>query len=580
MVHRTKLKSFLARYPVIKDVVSTRIGNSSGGTTETNAGVLQGGHIGFPGGAPMRLAIPLAVSRVGLEYAPDRKTFLIRIHSDWNEGGWHDTYVDPHTGQVVGGLFDMPFPRTDLKNRTPENAYKFATGLWLWNGFKGIPGGTKKVPDWYRGEVPFKELKRGQKIGDESGVPGYSWKSDDSGFVLKTPKFTAYSLVSIGSAVTDPANPNLVFTMMNSHIMDWSYKGAGKEHRSWKPSYDFKKYPTDPRKGGGGHQQPIAAVRVNGTLYVYTSNTDINIYRWDEAARILVPVAGAAFRPDTAAARVPTPPKIEWGKGLIARTDRTGNFTADRYQAFDLSKLSVLRDGNQINVHPLTGDLWFLPAGTGIIASPKALIWKTFDRERGVLLLDNITEITLPTALSDPMTARECVQMRIHWATGDLYAIIDRNGVYCLERYAGWQKNPDVKPLYSVGPVALSVRRKFEWWSPYDKETGAPYDPKQGFMVASHGTMAVCGEYAFLVEGQSQGIRVHRLSDGAYVGRYFDRAHQNSSQDDPNGISVTVTATEYRVFVMDFHGKSTLVRRIPKVSLLKAAAVATARTNK
>ncbi|MES2459870.1 MAG: hypothetical protein V4671_04745 [Armatimonadota bacterium] len=524
--HRAKTKAFFSLYPEIKGVISTRVGNSSAGTTEeTPPDKARDWPRVFPDGAPMRLAIPHSIDRVGLLWeSKDRKGEpLIVLHSTWNEGGWHTTYVTP-AGKVIGGTFDRP-----------------------WNA-----------------EVDLRP-------GKDSGIPGYSWKSDDSGFVMTTPKTTLYSLVTIASAVTDPQDPNRVFSIMNAHTMDWNYKGDGREHRAFSPSFDFTRYPTDPRKGGGGHQQPLAAVRIDGTLYFYTSNTDINIFRWDEINRVMVPVAGAALRPDTAAGRVPAAPPLEWGQGVVARTDTAGNFAADRYEIFDAKKPFALWNGYQINVHETTGDIWFLPAQTGIRDAPLGAVWKTFDLERGVLSPDNLTEIVLPRQLH---TAGECVQMRIHWKTGDLYAVVQRDGVYRLEKYAGWRTGPDVKPVYSVGPVALSKRRSFEWWLPYDKETGAPYDPAAGFMVASHGTLALCGDYAFLIEGQSQGIRVHRLSDGAYVGRYFDRQHQNSSQDDPNGISVTETKTEYRIFVMDFHGKSTLVRRIPKSALTAALTAA------
>ncbi|MES2462515.1 MAG: hypothetical protein V4671_18180, partial [Armatimonadota bacterium] len=202
--HRAKLKAFYTRYPVLKDVVSTRVGNSSGGTTEEiPADKSRDWPRAFPDGAPMRLAIPHRIDKAGLLWEDGKRTGepLIVLHSTWNEGGWHTTYVTT-AGKVIGGTFDRP-----------------------WSVDIEIPSGPV-------------------------GALGYSWKSDDGGFVMTTPKATLYSLVTIGSAVVDPANPNLLFTMMNAHVMDWSFKGSGKEHRSWSPSFDYEKYPTDTRKGG------------------------------------------------------------------------------------------------------------------------------------------------------------------------------------------------------------------------------------------------------------------------------------------------------------------------------------------
>jgi hypothetical protein len=89
-------------------------------------------------------------------------------------------------------------------------------------------------------------------------------------------------------------------------------------------------------------------------------------------------------------------------------------------------------------------------------------------------------------------------------------------------------------------------------------------------MKAAFGTMAVEGDYIFIAEAQAGGVRIHRKSDGSPVARVSDNLHTNSTIDGTTQIQVTESPLEYRVFLMDFHGKSALVWRIAKATLTES----------
>ncbi len=538
----TASEEFLSLFPPIP-ATATRIGNSSGGTTETMP--TRGRSIRFHDGSPIRYAVPVIADRIGLETGPDGEV-LLRVHSPWNEGGWHDTYIDPKTGKVLGGMWDVPFPRLDIENKTESNAWEFGTGWWIDDGFPG-QGTTAE----YRAGVPFTLLKQGA----DSGVPGYSWKSDAGGLVIKTPHMTIYGLVSIESAVTDPINGNLVFTQYNSHYQDWTTadkRGDGREQVSFAPSFDFTRYPTDPRRSPSAitHPSPFRAFRSGGTLYVLSAENEILLHKWIPSRRVMEPVAALYIRPDQLPASIPGAPTITWGQGVRFLADKTGNFQGDKGEIFNAGTPVPLWNGYLYDAD-LNGDVYFLPRWREIKDAGNGAKLTTLDPARGAFSPENIATLVMPDALK---TAPACEQIRIEWKTGDLYAIVSREGQWNLERYPRYTSDPAVvKPAYSVGPVALRMRYQYDSWTRMEHE--------------AFGTMAVLGGYVFIAEGQEGGLRIHRSSDGSIVGRAWSKAYTNSTIDNSTQIQVTETPTEFRIFLMDFHGKSTLVWRVKKADL-------------
>jgi hypothetical protein len=238
---------------------------------------------------------------------------------------------------------------------------------------------------------------------------------------------------------------------------------------------------------------------------------------------------------------------------------------------FDAGKPFALWNGYLYDVDP-EGNLLFLPRWSELKDAGNGARWQTFDTIRGVFRVDNLREIVLPAALK---TATKCEQIRIDWASGDLLAVVMRFGEWRLERYPKWHDSlhrESIKAAYSVGNVALSIRSQYRNTSAYDAYWGSSPDPRIGVPQAAFGTMAVRGDFVFVAEAQAGGVRIYRLSDGAIVGRMADRTHQNSTIDNPTQIQVTQTDSEYRVFLMDFHGKSALVWRITKAALAAALA--------
>ena len=450
-----------------------------------------------------------------------------------------------------------PVPRRDVEKRKPANAWQFGTGFWMENG---LPAGDAA----YRAGLPFTLLSPGAN----SGTKGYTWKSDDSGLVITTPKANIYGLVAFETAVFDPANPSLCFTQYDSYVMDWSARGNGKEVKTFAPSFNWTKYPTDPRRTRAAttHPGPLSAVRVGGKLYVLSGENEILLHRWDAVTKLLVPVAAVYVRPDQLPTSIPGAPPLKWGQGAICRAGTDGNFTADRWQIFDATTPMALWNGYLYDVDP-DGNLYFLPRWQQLKDAGDGAKWQTFDRIRGVFSPANIHPVTFPDTLK---TANQCEQIRIDWQSGDLIAVVERGGKWCLERYPKWRGSTSpkaIKPAYTTAPIALSVRRQYPSSARWSARWYASTDPAAGVPLSGFGTMAVSGGFVFVAEAQAGGVRIYRLSDGSIVGRVADRLHTNSTIDNPTQIQVVQNPSEFRISLMDFHGKSALVWRIAKTVL-------------
>ncbi len=553
----TARESFLAGFPAIPGVVVSRIGNSSGGTTATVPTWGRNKFFWDGHNSPVRLSIPTNAKAVALETSPDGKIRLIRIVTGWNEGGWHEVYCTDE-GRVVAGLWDVPM-------RGPDDPTS-GNGLWVEEGWpKDIakanatgydPSNVQNTEHDDRSNVKLIHLQQ----GPDSGVPGYSWDSTPAGLVIKTPKTTLYGLVPFETVVTDPKTASLVFSQRNWFTLNWTAKGSGKEVKAFGPSYDFVRYPTDPRRTPAPltHPGPLAAVRAeNGSLYVFSGENEILLHQWDEAAKVLKPIAAVYMGPNQLPESIPGQPSMTWGQWAINRVGPDGNFLGDRWQV-----VGARDSGPGIKTFDANGNLWYMPHWERN-SGHDGMFWQVFDPVRGVFSPDNIKTLALPDALK---TADKCVQTRLDFKTGDLYAAPLRdgdshNGVvgrgqWRLERYKGWRDSTNkaaILPSYSVGPIALTTRVEYNW---FDRATGE-----------SFGSMVPLGDYVFIAEAQDMGLRIHRASDGAIIGRYRDQGHTNSTIDHPDQMQVTETATEFRVFLMDFHGRAALVYRISKDSL-------------
>ncbi len=548
-------RKMLADYPEAVGAYTTRIGNSSAGNTLTTP--VLGEHKRFPDGAPVSLAIPQNAEKVGLEWSPDEKTVYLRILSGWNEGGYHSTYVNLDTLQTVGGAWDLTWPLFDEAQRTEANKWRYGAGWWLL-----YPEWQRQIVGGYPEKIRFVELKR----GPDSGYPGFSWDYTPGGLVIRTPRGVLYGLCSMETVVTDPANSTLLFSRMNSHTVNWSSKGNGREQRTFTPSYDFDKHPTDPRRQPKDHPAPTQAVRVGGDLYLFSGSGNVMLHKWSAAEKVLVPVAIVHFSPGNVPDNIPAPPAFTWGQGVINRADTSGNFASDRWEPFNASKPHPLWNGFTVDVSP-EGDLYVLPRWQGANDTYNVAKWKTFDLVRGVWSPDNITELALPDALK---TSHQLEQVRIDWKSGDLVACVQRGRYWNLERYPGWMSSPNkaaIKPAYSTGPIAHSVRRNYASMASYSPEWKSSPSAEGDIPQAGFGTMTIIGAYVVVAEMQAGAIRVYRLSDGAIRRRASNEESPNSTIDEPTQIQGEETPTELRVFIQDFHYKAARVWRIPKKSL-------------